>query len=109
MFYLKNEKIMSTKRIEAYLEITMKINDVNRPAAAGVYTKYREPFLSTIEGAVSKELLLRNEDVQVLHGFTSKAQAEAYLSSELFNSDVVVELKPYFEEAPCVKVYSVVG
>ena len=100
---------MSTKRIEAYLEITMKINDANRGAAAGVYTKYREPFLSTIEGAVSKQLLLRNEDVQVLHGFTSVADAEAYLTSELFNTDVVVELKPYFEVAPCGKIYSVVG
>ena len=54
MFYLLNEKIMSSKRIEAYLEITMKINDLNRGAAAGVYTKYCEPFLSTIEGSVSK-------------------------------------------------------
>ena len=100
---------MNRKKNEVYLENTMKMNDENRSAAAGVYTKYREPFLSTIDGAVSKELLLRNEDVQVLHGFTSTVHAEAYLSSALFNTDVVVELKPYFEEAPCVKIYSVVG
>ncbi len=100
---------MSTKKAEAYLEITMKIKEENRAAAAGVYTKYRAPFLDTIAGAISKELLVRADDVQVLHGFASDAAAEAYLTSELFNADVVVALKPYFEEAPCVRIYSVVG
>ena len=99
---------MSTK-VEAYLEITMKIKEENLSAAAAVYNTYRAPFLETIEGAVSKQLLLRKEDVQILHGFTSAEKAEAYLTSDLFNTDVVVELKPYFEEAPCVRVYSVVG
>ena len=28
-------------RVTAYLEITMKINEANRPAAAKVYTDYR--------------------------------------------------------------------
>ena len=32
-------------RVTAYLEITMKINEANRPAAAKVYTDYRGPFL----------------------------------------------------------------
>ena len=100
---------MSAKKVEAYLEITMKINNENRAAAAGVYSKYREPFLSTINGAVSKELLLRKEDVQVLHGFETVKDAENYLSSDLFTADVVVALKPYFVENPCVKIYSVVG
>ncbi len=100
---------MNQTNVKAYLEITMKISDENRAAAAAVYAKYRQPFLNTINGAVSKELLVRNEDVQVLHGFTSAAEAEAYLGSELFNTDVVVELKPYFVEAPCVRVYTVVG
>lgn len=31
--------------VKAYLEITMKISESNRPAAAEVYCKYREPFL----------------------------------------------------------------
>ena len=97
------------KKIEAYLEITLKINEDNRAAAAGVYSKYRAPFLETIPGAVSKELLLRNEDVQVLHGFISVADAEAYLTSDLFTADVVVELKPYFAAAPEVNIYKVVG
>ena len=45
----------------------MKINPENRAAAAKVYTDYRQPFLDTIEGALTKELLIRNEDVQVIH------------------------------------------
>jgi hypothetical protein len=32
-----------------------------------------------IPGALSKELLIREEDVQVLHGFKSVADAKAYL------------------------------
>ncbi|MGN1375503.1 MAG: hypothetical protein ACI4V5_03000, partial [Prevotella sp.] len=77
--------------------------------AAAVYTKYCQPFLDTIAGAVSKQLLVRGEDVQVLHGFSSVAEAEGYLSSYLFNQDVVVELKPYFQTDPDVRIYSVVG
>lgn len=67
----------------AYLEITMKIENASRPAAAKIYTDYRQPFLDTIEGALTKELLIRDEDVQVLHGFDSAEHAQAYLSSEL--------------------------
>lgn len=95
---------MSTK---VYLEITMFIDETNRPAAAKVYTDYREPFLTQVKGAVSKELLIRNEDVQVLHGFDSVENAEAYLKSELFNNDVFVGLKPLWSANPEVKIYSV--
>ena len=101
---------MSTERkIGAFLEITMKVNESDRAAAASVYTKSRQPFLDTITGAVSKQLLVRQDDVQVLHGFTSLAEAEGYLKSDLFNQDVVVELKPFFLEVPDIKIYSVVG
>ena len=78
-------------------------------AAAAVYTKYRQPFLDDIEGAHCKHLLVRGEDVQVLHGFASVADAENYLKSDLFTQDVVVELKPYFQSEPDVRIYSVVG
>lgn len=93
---------------KAYLEITMVIDDVNRPAAAKVYSDYRQPFLSQIKGAVSKELLIRSEDVQVLHGFDSVENAQAYLSSEMFSNDVYVGLKPLLSADPEVKIYSVV-
>jgi predicted HAD superfamily hydrolase len=91
----------------AYLEITLKVNDVDRTTAAGVYLKYKQPFLKQIKGAVSKELLIRIDDVQVLHGFKSQADAEAYLKSDLFSNDVVSALKPYLQASPEVRIYSV--
>ena len=91
-----------------YLQITLKIADANRAAAAGIYQKYRAPFLNTITGAKSKELLVRDEDVQVLHGFDSKENAKAYLQSELFTADVVGGLKPLLDAAPDVRIYHVV-
>lgn len=44
-------------KVKAYLQITMKISNDNRPAAAKVYTDYRQPFLDTIKGALTKDLL----------------------------------------------------
>ena len=92
----------------AYLEITLKVSSANRPAAAGVYNKYKDMFLTRIKGAKSKELLIRDEDVQVLHGFAGVADAKAYLASELFTKDVVNGLAPYLDAAPEVRIYDVV-
>ncbi len=94
-------------KVKAYLEITMKINEANRPAAAKVYTDYRQPFLDTIEGALTKDLLIRDEDVQVLHGFDNAEHAQAYLSSDMFKSDVFVGLQPLWSADPDVKIYTV--
>lgn len=68
---------------------------------AGLYQ-----FTSAADSAKSKELLIRDDDVQVLHGFGSRADAEAYLKSELFNKDVVVALKPLLKAAPEVRIYT---
>jgi hypothetical protein len=89
----------------AYLQITLKIAPANRPAAAGVYQRYKTPFLDTIVGARSKELLVRDEDVEVLHGFDTAEQASAYLKSSLFSSDVVGALTPLLEAGPDVRIY----
>jgi hypothetical protein len=91
---------------KAYLEITLKIASNDRPAANAVYSKFKQPFLSTIAGAQSKELLVRDDDVQVLHGFATRRQAEAYLTSDLFNKDVVVALKPLLKASPEVRIYA---
>lgn len=88
-----------------YLEITLKIAPANRPAAAGVYQRYKEPFLKTIAGAKSKELLVRDHDVQVLHGFETTEQADAYLKTRLFTSDVVGALGPLLDAEPDVRIY----
>jgi hypothetical protein len=90
----------------AYLQITLKIVNENRPAAAKVYRDYRDPFLKGIPGALSKELLLREEDVQVLHGFDTAEHAAAYLKSALFQNDVVAALAPLLAAEPEVRIYA---
>jgi hypothetical protein len=89
----------------AMLEITLKTTGRNRAVAASVYAKYRQPFLDQVPGARSKTLLVRDEDVQVLHGFASITDATAYLSSDLFTDDVVKELAPLLDAEPEVRVY----
>ncbi|KAF2775958.1 hypothetical protein [Streptomyces sp. OM5714] len=91
----------------AYLQITLRVDPAHRAAAAGVYEKYKQPFLDTVPGATSKELLLRDEDVQVLHGFRDVADAKAYLTSELFTRDVVGGLSPLLKADPDVRVYDI--
>lgn len=94
-------------QVKAYLEITMKIQAENRPAAAKIYADYRQPFLETIPGALTKELLIRDEDVQVLHGFDSMDHAKDYLDSELFKNDVFTGLRPLWSSDPEVRIYTV--
>ncbi len=89
-----------------YLQITLKVRADRRPAAAEVYNRYKTPFLSTVAGAKSKELLVREDDVQVLHGFDSKANAEAYLKTPLFERDVVSALSALLDTPPDVRVYT---
>ena len=95
--------------MSAYLEISLKIRPENRPAAAKVYSTYRQPFLDQAKGAQSKRLLVRDEDVQVLHEFDSTVNARAYLKSSLFEKDVVSELSPLLDAQPEVRVYEVAG
>ena len=91
--------------VKAYLQVTMTINPENREAAAKVYTDYRQPFLDQIEGALTKELLVRDEDVQVVHGFDSMEHAKAYLKSELFTNKVAPGLKPTWTADPDIRFY----
>jgi hypothetical protein len=91
----------------AYLEITLRIDPTDRAAAAGVYNKYKRPFLADVPGAQSKDLLVRDEDVQVLHGFDSVTHANEYLASELFTGDVVRELGPLLQADPEIRVFDV--
>jgi len=90
---------------KAYLEITLKVSAADRARAGAVYAKYKAPFLATVPGAESKDLLVRDEDVQVLHTFASRAAAESYLASRLFGDDVVRELKPCLAAQPEIRIY----
>jgi hypothetical protein len=88
-----------------YLQITLKIAPSNRAAAAGVYQRYRAPFLDTVAGAKSKDLLVRDGDVQVLHGFDTPEHANAYLGTALFATDIVNALAPLLDAAPDIRIY----
>ncbi|ACU63388.1 hypothetical protein [Chitinophaga pinensis] len=92
---------------KAYLQISMQIDAADRANAAGVYNKYKAAFLDNVQGAKAKELLIREEDVQVLHEFDTVENASAYLQTELFNQDVVTALKPYLKANPDVRIYTV--
>lgn len=95
--------------VKAYLQITMNIPEENRKAAAKVYSNYRTPFLNNIPGAETKQLLVRDEDVQVLHGFDSVEHAQDYLKSEMFTQHVFPELKPTWAADPEVRIFTVAG
>ena len=86
--------------VKACLQITMKIKTGNRNAAAKVYSDFREPFLARIPGALTKQLLVRNEDVQVLHGFDS-----VKMDSDMFRDDVFIGLKDLWDVPPDVRIY----
>jgi hypothetical protein len=90
-----------------YLQITLKIRADRRPAAAEVYNRYKPQFLAKISGAKSKELLVRDDDVQVMHGFDTQANAEAYLKNPFFERDVVSALAPLLDAPPDVRIYAV--
>lgn len=92
---------------KAYLQITLDVDPDKRAEAGKVYTTYKEPFLKNIAGAVSKDLLIREADVQVLHGFNSVEEAQAYLQTDLFNNDVVVGLQDLLNAEPEVRIYSI--
>ncbi len=91
--------------MQTYLQVTLEVANKNRDAAGAVYKKYKDPFLNTVPGAQSKSLLVRKEDVQVLHGFSSMEAAKSYLESDLFTKDVVDALTPLLDAAPEVRIY----
>jgi hypothetical protein len=94
-------------KMRAYLEITLNVSTADRVAAGAVYTKFKQPFLDNARGALSKDLLIRDEDVQVLHTFDTEKNASDYLKSDLFSSDIVKELSPLLKSSPEIRIYSV--
>ena len=91
--------------MQTYLQVTLEVANKNRDAAGEVYNKYKDPFLNTVPGAQSKSLLVRQEDVQVLHGFSGMEAAESYLTSEMFSNDIVGELGPLLDADPEIRIY----
>jgi hypothetical protein len=90
-----------------YMQINLNVAEKDRPEAAAVYAKYKAPFLAQAKGALSKQLLIRAEEVQVMHGFDSLENTQDYLGSALFNHDVVTALKPLLQSPPDIRVFTV--
>jgi hypothetical protein len=88
-----------------YLQIFLNIEGKDRPAAAAIYSEFKGPFLAQIDGALAKELLIRDEEVQVLHRFESASSAKAYLASTMFNDDVVTALMPLLKGPPDIRMF----
>ncbi len=58
---------------------------------------------------LTKDLLIRDKDVQVIHGFDSKKHVPAYLESNLFNkNNIVTGPKLLREEKPEIHMYTAV-
>ena len=66
-----------------------------------------QPGEQPVAGLTGMVAVVRDEDVQVLHGFETAEQASAYLSSELFTTKVVPGLTPLFKADPDIRVYTV--
>ncbi len=94
-------------QVKAYLQVIMTIDPENRAAAAKVYNDYRQPFLDEVAGALTKECLIRDEDVQVIHGFDSMEHARAYLDTPLFKEKVAPGLAPTWAADPDIRFYEV--
>lgn len=92
---------------KAYLQITLKINTADKGAVSGVYNKFRTLFLEQIQGAISIELLIGDEYIQLLHSFDTAEEAQDFLSTELYNNDVLVAVKPFIVNTPEVRIYVV--
>jgi len=95
------------KTVKAYLQITLRINAADKGAASSVYDKFQASFLDQIKGAISAELLIGEEYIQLLHGFETAEDAKAFLSTELYNNSVLVALKPLILDNPEVRIFNV--
>ncbi len=91
--------------MQTYLQVTLKVKKSNREAAINIYNKYIYFFLDTVSGAVSKSLLLREKDIQVLYGFSNTRKARSYLRSKMFNNHIIGELDPLLESVPEIRIY----
>ncbi|WP_312191976.1 hypothetical protein [Sphingobacterium sp.] len=94
--------------IKTYLQITLKINAAEKGKISGVYDRFKTSFLDQINGATSNELLIGEEYFQLLYGFHTREDAQAFLSTELYNNDILIALKPLMLNNPEIRIYDVI-
>ncbi|WP_433900269.1 hypothetical protein [Sphingobacterium puteale] len=92
---------------KAYLQVTLKINNSDKGAVSGIYEKFRDSFIDQIKGATSIELLIGDGYIQLLHVFDTAEDAQAFLSTELYNNNILFALKSLMVDTPRVSIYSV--
>lgn len=91
----------------AYVVMTVDIPTEKRNDATRAYYMSKTTFYNEVDGAISKELLLRDKDMKIVAGFSSLDKANAYLKNELFTKDLFTGMKKYSTSEPDVEVYSV--
>ena len=93
--------------VRAYLQITLQISQPRREEAiTKVYLPNRQRFLERVEGAVSMDMLVREEDIQVLVGFDTPENARAYLASSA-GKEITSQLAGYAKKEPVTAIYDV--
>lgn len=93
--------------VRAYLQITLEIPEGRREEAiTRVYLPNRQRFLDRIEGAVSMDLLLRPEDVQILIGFDTLDRARAYLEGPS-GREITAQFAEYAGKRQAAALYTV--
>lgn len=91
----------------AYVVMTVDVPVEKRSEATRVYYMNKAFFLSGVEGAVCKELLLRDKDIKIVAGFSSMDNANAYLKNDMFTKDLFTGMKKFATTDPDVQVYKV--
>ncbi len=93
--------------VRAYLQMTLQIPQTKREEAiTKVYLPNRQRFLERVAGAVSMDMLVREEDLQILVGFDTLENARAYLASSA-GKEITSQLAGYARKEPVTAFYDV--
>lgn len=94
--------------VKAYLLITLNVRTTDRGATSTIHDKFKSSFLDQITGGISTELLISQDNVLLLNGFANAEDANAFLSTELYNNGILAALKPFLLDNPKNNIYTVV-
>jgi hypothetical protein len=93
--------------IRGFVQVTLAIPESRREEAiTRIFLPARQRFLDRSPGAVSMDLLVREEDVQLLHGFDTFENSRVYLDSGFFR-DLIGQLGETAEKEPVTALYNV--
>lgn len=93
--------------IRAYLVIMLNVRTDDIGATSSIHDKFKSSFLDQIRGGMSTEFLIGQNDVVLLNGFANAEDANAFLSTELYNNTILTALKPFLLDNPKNNIYMV--